>query len=905
MKKYRLVKFLQLGMLLCAGQAFAYDATEADFQNAVGEIFGYGSYAYYDHQGTDGELGFRTKNWGTNGNLADSSKDHWVNGTELVDELSGLMPSTYYELYVVAGGKVNTGANECWGVRVGLESGNYMLETVDIGDDSSVTRYNLGEYYNEDMGVYPYREVQGDINAACMYVAYVGIVESDSNGDLTVYVNDGEFTLNGVQGIRTWYDGLMLTAVRKPHTPEPQDGLANMVAGDVTLSWIAGKDPNNVDYTDFYVYLGTSEDNMELLNTSVIHDTEYAIGSTQYDTTYYWQVEEVEQMNGVLVDREAGDPNNTFGPVWTFETVYFQPRVVSIAADNDKARTGEMISIDASYTTHEDYPVTGVTWYYNGTAIDVDASSDYSVVTTGTESTLSVSLNAATFGSYYCIAENAYGSSYPSDEIVFTAQPAWSWTGASGTTSWSDSGNWDNELAPTLDDDVLISGGSEGTPAVVDFDLDEHFYQTNYVTLDGYAELVIPAGIRYAGGSGESTTLNVKGNSALTVGESNYFIVSMNTPSVINQTGGEVNATIDRGFFFSDAAGGKGEYNLTGGTLNVDFTQTSNSDGWYQMMGRGTGEPDVFTIDGGDAVFTNSGNSGRRIYMLRNSLMTINSGSASFSDMEKMSVGRTESGIASVVVNGGEFDLNDTSLYVGDMAIGKLEINGGSVNVTAAAEEDKGIMIAYASGCQGTVSQSGGVLAIDGAKVLLGSSSSSDLSSAKYVISGGSIESNGLLELNANSEFNISGSAASAIMFQEIDVNDASATLAVDLDATGCSMITVGSDAEDATLTAGAQLAGMTIEVNTLDSYAGGDTFDIIWAANNGITGADSISLVNNSNQDFEVVVADATRYGYPSGELLQLRVVFDPSRADFNADNTVDVNDFARFAEAWMWEKE
>ena len=51
--------------------------------------------------------------------------------------------------------------------------------------------------------------------------------------------------------------------------------------------------------------------------------------------------------------------------------------------------------------------------------------------------------------------------------------------------------------------------------------------------------------------------------------------------------------------------------------------------------------------------------------------------------------------------------------------------------------------------------------------------------------------------------------------------------------------------------------------------------FDLVWAANNGITGADTINLVNKSNQDFELVVADATSYGYPSGEVLQLRVVF------------------------------
>ena len=320
-------------------------------------------------------------------------------------------------------------------------------------------------------------------------------------------------------------------------------------------------------------------------------------------------------------------------------------------------------------------------------------------------------------------------------------------------------------------------------------------------------------------------------------------------------------------------------------------------------MGKCPNSQDELNVNGGTASFDNAGGSERPVYIHRDSKIEVNSGSLLFTDFDRVSLGKSYDGTAVIELNGGELDMINTPLVIGDDASGELYVNGGLLNLEITDAQEAALTLAPATGCQAAVSQTAGSVIVN-ADISVGSSASTDLSSAEYVISGGNLSTTGAMLLNVNSELRVSGSTAS-VQLQEMVVSSDTAKLSIDLDEAGCSMITVGADAEDDILTAGAQLDNLTIEISTLDSYQGGDHFNLIWAANNGISGVETVTLVNNSSQDFELVVVDATDYGFASGELLQLRVIFDPASADFNADNKVDMADFAMFAQAWLWEKE
>ncbi len=903
MKKVRCFGKIALALLcLYAEQVMAYDATGADIYNAASELIGTQAYSYYDYKGTLSTQGFRTKAWGTLGDLWDSGQSSLtVKGTEFSMPMTGLNSSGYYDVYAIAGGKVNSGANESWGIRLGFSTGNYLLQTADIGDDASLTKYNLGNYHNTTAGVYPYREEQGSINNACMYAVYCGVVQASATGELTAYFNDvNNVNINGQVGFRSWFDGVLLAPVQKPHTPSPADNTTDLSATpELTISWVPGKDPNNFDYQDFYVYYGTAPETMTLMNTSAIHTPYYSV-STQYNKTYYWQIEQVEQdMEGnVVSNRPAGDPNNILGPVWSFETTYFIPRISSITKDDDKCRPGQVVNITAQYSTHANYPVTAVTWYYNGIAITPDAN--YSINTTESQSVLSVSINNDTFGSYNCIVSNGYGNSELSDTIIFEPVPVWTWTNMAGNTLWSDPANWDLGSSPTAKNDVIINNG------IVDIDLSGDFHYSSYMTLSGNAQLICPAGKRFGSGETDSSLTTINDSSSITLDTTSYYVLSRNYPSNVIQNGGQFNANINGGFLFSDNNSSSGTYDLNGGALNVTFDVTSGSSSYYyQFMGKCPASNDLFNINGGNATFINAGKSARPVYMHRNSKIQLNSGSLSFTDFDNVSVGRTEVGTATIEVNGGSLNMVHTPLIIGDKAIGKLNINGGQVNISSTALDAVGLKVSPETGSRGVVTQTAGDVLLNNTIITLGSPSNDLINDAQYLISGGSLNGIGSLNLNANSEFRVIGSAASSISTQQLTVGDASAKLAFELDANGCTMITVGADSDNTQFVNGAQIANLNIIINTLPSYQAGGEYNLIWAANNGITGADTINLINNSTQDFELLVVEASNYGFAGGQLLQLREIFDPARADFNADNKVDLADLAMFAQAWLWEKQ
>ena len=303
--------------LLLLGSTQVFAATEEDLMNAVTQLIGEDNYVYFDHEGTTVDVdGYRTKSWGTNGDLTDSGGGHgWEENIEFVESLSGLESSLSYEIYVLTGGRVSTSANQNWGVQVGFETGVYSLITADVADDASVTSYNLGEYDNGTS--FPFRETQGDVNAACMYAVYVGTATTDESGNLTVYVNNvNAVDIDGNIGERTWYDGILVIPNQEAFDPVPADETGSVDIALTTLSWSAPRD----DYT-YDIYFGTTEPNaletnygISKLNVFTQSETSIEIGSElAYSTTYYWLVEAYE----------PGNSTPFVGESWSFTTMPF------------------------------------------------------------------------------------------------------------------------------------------------------------------------------------------------------------------------------------------------------------------------------------------------------------------------------------------------------------------------------------------------------------------------------------------------------------------------------------------------------------------------------------------------------------------------------------------------------
>jgi len=116
-------------------------------------------------------------------------------------------------------------------------------------------------------------------------------------------------TVNAGWGMLPQYG---LSAVRFLYIPtfarEPQPAHGHTSAGaDVVLSWRAGREA-----ASHQVHLGTDAADLPLVGT--VAENNYDAGVLDYDTTYYWQITEVN---------EAETPTAHAGPTWSFATPAF------------------------------------------------------------------------------------------------------------------------------------------------------------------------------------------------------------------------------------------------------------------------------------------------------------------------------------------------------------------------------------------------------------------------------------------------------------------------------------------------------------------------------------------------------------------------------------------------------
>ena len=690
-------------------------------------------------------------------------------------------------------------------------------------------------------------------------------------------------------------------------SPSPANNATDL-GSNQTLSWQKGNDPAaGQTITGYYLYgdFYTTPGDMQLIATLGVTDTDYGnqVGeelNLTSNSTYQWRVDQA--VNG----SSASSPETIPGTLWTFSTLNFVPQVISIQPLQAEYKVGKEVVITATYDSGQS-AVTAVTWYLHGVALDPQSDSNIDVQFTQTESVLTIAeMSGAYEGDYYCIVSNSQGDSAPSDISVVDYVVPWIWTGGAGTSSWAAGANWDAGTAPGQYNDAFIGGS-----AIVGFDLSANFQRGADTLLRDNAQLTLPQGSRFINSSGGRCDFYMSDNSELNT-YANYFIVSQSSlGGTFNQSGGVVNADIDRGFFTSDGAG-RGQYNILGGVLNLNYlidpTQ-ANADWWGRFLGNKN--DDLFLVDGGEFIITNNSSPNRNIHFMRNSLFDVQSGSVDVYGINTLNVGYEFTGLATLNISGGVFNLEGGSgggLVVGGLNTnGLITIDGGLLSVAHGGAERYGIRIGLDNG-SGAVEQSGGSVELPNLAIEM--QSFMENPPASYTISGGSLEA-GKLVMNPDSVFCIVGSKADYIKIQEFTVNSTpgdSVVLSLELDDLGTTLIEVGLNPNDPNgFNSGVVLTNLEIEVDTIIGFSStvGDTFDILWAANHGIIGEEAISLTNTGAVDFEVSVVDATTRGYASGEMLILTVLpFDPSRADLNEDGVVDLADLMLFSGVWLWDE-
>lgn len=263
-----------------------------------------------------------------------------------------------------------------------------------------------------------------------------------------------------------------------------------------------------------------------------------------------------------------------------------------------------------------------------------------------------------------------------------TAALAIDWAGGIG--DYNDATNWVGGVAPAAVDEVTIASGE----ATVGVDTTANLSRSATTTLSGTGALVLNG--RFQNGADQGATFNIADNATLTQ-SGNYFIVAYGAfDSTINQTGGTVTSTVDRGWFMSDnGAEGDGTYNALGGVLNVELTSTSTNTLHNFQAGR-RGESDTFYVGGGDVNFTAASDI-RRMYFSKDSVLQIDSGTFDSDGFEYFVVGYgastaggSLSGNASMNVTGGVTTINPTTagaMVVGDGQDGTVNVSGGDLHI--------------------------------------------------------------------------------------------------------------------------------------------------------------------------------------------------------------------------------
>jgi hypothetical protein len=219
-----------------------------------------------------------------------------------------------------------------------------------------------------------------------------------------------------------------LAIVSEPTNPsvvQTQDGTNNV---DVLLQWNAATDPTgeitglavDPDITDQYIFFGTAND-PNLYYKGAAGDPGNTPASSfdlqdsvQNDLTYHWVV--VEALSGYEQSLTADvstlnnvDPNNTVGPIWTFDSLVSIPIITQQPANARAYGTDPSVVLTCEFTSVD---AATVLWYKSGTPTSLSTGGDIVINTTDDGngsyvSTLEILTPAFTDeGGYYCTIDN-------------------------------------------------------------------------------------------------------------------------------------------------------------------------------------------------------------------------------------------------------------------------------------------------------------------------------------------------------------------------------------------------------------------------------------------------------------------------------------------------------------------
>jgi hypothetical protein len=347
---------------------------------------------------TDNLWGWRTNRTDVNGAgvwVTDGGGDHAEFDREetapLKIDITLPEAGILYDLYAVIMNN-NTGAG-------------YWDVAARIGDTGEFTNYNknsaamtLAVAADFDSAVNISTATSGDQTFKVLIGQYT---PTAANETVSIYINGLDSW--GVAGLdqRTRFDGLGYD-VAPPSNPSPFDGETGVAVDDVTLTWEGGQDPNAAGH---YVYLGTASDALTCLNPDnklPVNTGTYSIGTIEMNTTYYWQIE-VSMENG-QGGYPAGDPNNIFGPVWSFSTVFSIP-IITAQPSNQVVSVGGTAEFTVGV---ESLSTPTFEWYYSADKATDTAGDDIFLTT---DQTLTVSnVSIADEGYYYCRVNNESGT---------------------------------------------------------------------------------------------------------------------------------------------------------------------------------------------------------------------------------------------------------------------------------------------------------------------------------------------------------------------------------------------------------------------------------------------------------------------------------------------------------------
>ena len=219
-----------------------------------------------------------------------------------------------------------------------------------------------------------------------------------------------------------------LAIVSEPTNPsvvQTQDGTNNI---DVLLQWNAATDPKgeitglNVDpeITDQYVFVGNMAD-PNLYYKGAAGDPGNTSASSfdlqdlvQNDSTYRWAVVEAKVgcEQALIVDGSTlndVDPNNTTGPIWTFDSLVSIPVITQQPTRTRVFETDPSAVLTCKFTSVD---AVTVLWYKGDAATSLSTGGDIVINTTDDGngsyvSTLEILTPAVTDeGDYYCTIDN-------------------------------------------------------------------------------------------------------------------------------------------------------------------------------------------------------------------------------------------------------------------------------------------------------------------------------------------------------------------------------------------------------------------------------------------------------------------------------------------------------------------